>query len=97
MRGNLLVIHHRRSLSDDVVNFIRKHLNNTADDPLGYFYLLIKLHKTPISGRPVCLDCSSLPHALGQWVDKSLQPIVQDQALYFKNSAELKSEMEQLD
>jgi hypothetical protein len=76
---------HRCSLSDDVVNFIRKHLDDAADDPLGYFYLLIKLHKTPISGRPVCLDCNNLPHALGQWVDKTLQPIVQDQALYFKN------------
>jgi hypothetical protein len=90
-------IHHCCSLSDDMVNFIRKHLNNTADDPLGYFYLLIKLHKTSISGRPVCLDCGSPPHALGQWVDEILQPIVQDQALYFKNSAESKSEMEQLD
>ncbi len=88
---------HHCSLSDNVVNFIRNHLDDTADDPLGYFYLLIKLHKTPISGRPVCSDWGSLPHALGQWVDKTLQPIVQDQALYFKNLAELKSEMEQLD
>ncbi len=88
---------HRCSLSDNMVDFIRKHLNDAANSPLGYFYLLIKLHKTPISGRPVCLDCGSLPHALGQWVNKTLQPIVQDQALYFKNSAELKSEMEQLD
>jgi hypothetical protein len=93
----LWTIRHRCSLSDNVVNFIRKHLNNTADDPLRYFYLLIKLHKTPISGRPVCSDCGSLPHALGQWVDETLQPIVQDQALYCKNSAELKSEMEQFD
>jgi hypothetical protein len=31
------------------------------------------------------------------WVDETLQPIVQNQALYFKNSVELKSEMEQLD
>jgi hypothetical protein len=85
---------HRCSLSDNVVNFIRKHLNDAADNPLGYFYLLIKLHRTPISGRPVCSNCGSLPHALGHWVDKTLQPIVQDQALYFKNSAELKSEME---
>ncbi len=80
-----------------MVNFIRKNLNDAANDHLGYFYLLIKLHKTPISERPVCSDCGSLPHALGQWVDKTLQPIVQEQALYFKNSAESKSEMEQLD
>ncbi len=34
--------------------------------------------------------------ALGCYVDSVLQPIVQDQALYFKNSAELKIELENL-
>jgi hypothetical protein len=85
---------HRQLLLDDAVNFIRKHLEDSAEDPLGYFYLLIKLNKQPISGRPVCLDCGSLPHALGCWVDKTLQPIVKDQALYLKNSAALKEELE---
>ncbi len=80
-----------------MVNYIRKHLDDAADDPLRYFYLLIKLHKTPMSGKPVSSNCGSLPHAFGQWIDKTLQPIVQDQALYFTSSAELKSEMEQLD
>ena len=83
---------HCRSLLDDAINFIRKHLIDSAKDPLGYFYLLIKLHKQPISGCPICLDCGSLPHALGRWVDKTLQPIVKDQALYLKNSAALKEE-----
>ena len=90
-------ISHRHSLSDDAVNFIRKHLDSAAKDPLGYFYLLIKLHKQPISGRPVCSDCGSLPHALGRWVDEILQPIVKDQALYLKNSAALKEELEYME
>jgi hypothetical protein len=77
---------HRQLLSDDAVNFIWNHLEDSAEDLLGYFYLLIKLHKQPISGRPVCLDCGSLPHALGCWVNKTLQPIMKDQALYLKNS-----------
>jgi hypothetical protein len=85
---------HRRSLSNDTVNFIREHLNKATKDPLGHFYLLIKLHKLPISGCPVCSDCGSLPNALGCWVDATLQPIVQDQALYFKNSAELKTDLD---
>ncbi len=57
---------HRQSLLDDAVNFIQKHLEDSAKDPLSYFYLLLKLHKQPISGRPVRLDCGSLPHALGR-------------------------------
>jgi hypothetical protein len=93
----LWTIRYRQSLSDDTVNFIWKHLEEFAKDPLGYFYLLIKLHKQPISGRPVCLDCGSLPHALGCWVDKTLQPIVKDQAVYLKNSTALKEELERME
>jgi hypothetical protein len=89
-------VRHRSSLPDDTVNFIRAHLDKAMDDPLGYFYLLIKLHKLPIAGRPVCSDCGSLPHALGRYVDRELQPIVKDQALYFKNSVELKTELDAL-
>ena len=89
-------VRHRNSLPDDTVNFIRDHMEKAMEDPLGYFYLLIKLHKLPIAGRPVCSDCGSLPHALGRYVDGELQPIVQDQALYFKNSVELKTELEAL-
>jgi hypothetical protein len=89
-------VRHRSSLPDDTVNFIRAHLDKAMEDPLGYFYLLIKLHKLPIAGRPVCSDCGSLPHALGRYVDRELQPIVKDQALYFKNSVDLKTELESL-
>ena len=39
-------ISHRQSLLDDAVNFIRKHLEDSAKDPLGYFYLLIN-NQTP--------------------------------------------------
>jgi hypothetical protein len=72
-------------------------MDKASKDLLGYFYLLIKLHKLPIIGRPICSDCGSLPHALGCYVDATLQPIAKDQALYFKNSAELKSDLEELD
>ena len=58
--------------------------------PFGYFYLLYKLHKTPIKTRPVSSDCASLPHALGEWVDEMLQPLVKAQATYFKDSFCLK-------
>ena len=51
---------------------------------------------TATSTRPVCSDCGSLSHALGQWVDEILQHIVQAQHTYFKNSFELKQELNQL-
>jgi len=61
---------HRKVPPKQVVDYIRKKLDLTFKDPFGYFYLLYKLHKDPISTRPVCSDCGSLHHALGQWVDE---------------------------
>jgi hypothetical protein len=81
---------------DDAINYIRKKLEETRDDPFGYFYLLYKLHKSPISTRPVCSDCGSLPHALGQWVDLMLQPMVRAQHTYFKDTFDLKDELDEL-
>jgi hypothetical protein len=88
---------HRCSLPNDTVHFIREHMGKASKDSFGYFYLLIKLHKLPITGRPVCSGCGSLPHALGCYVDATLQPIVNDQALYFKNLADLKSDLKNQD
>lgn len=87
---------HRQALTDNTINYIRHHLDVTKKDPFGYFYLLVKLHKTPVSTRPVCSDCASLPHALGKWVDLQLQPLVQQQTTYFKNSLALKNELDML-
>lgn len=81
---------------DDAIMYIRKKLEETKADPFGYFYLLYKLHKNPIKTRPVCSDCGSLPHALGQWVDLMLQPMARAQHTYFKDTFELKDELDGL-
>ena len=46
--------------------------------------------------RPVCSDVSSLPHALGKWINQMLKPVAQKQPSYFKDSFTLKNNMEQL-
>ena len=76
----------RICLSKSEVNYIRKKLDDAKDDPYGYFYLLYKIHKSPISTRPVCSDCASLPYALGQYVNHILQTIVLVQATCIKDS-----------
>ena len=81
---------HRLELGDNTTEYIQDKIKRARTDPFGYFYLLAKLHKSPISTRPVCSDCASLPHAVGKWVDRQLQPIVKTQHTYFKNSFELK-------
>ena len=83
-------------LPKQVVDYIGKKLDLPIEDPFGYFYLLYKLYKEPVSTRPVCSDCGSLPHALGQWVDEQLQPIMQAQETYIKDSFSFKSEISKL-
>jgi hypothetical protein len=57
---------------------------------------MIELHELPIPTFPVCSDCASLPHALGQFVYEQLQPIVKGQATYFKNTMDLKKELDKI-
>ena len=86
-------IEHRKALSKQEVAFIQKKLDKGMDEPFRYFHLLYKLHKTPISTRPVYSDCGSLPHAMRQWVDEQLQPIMQARETYIKDSFSFKSEI----
>ena len=88
---------YRSQLGDDATRYIREHIEKARKEPWGYFYLLAKLHKTPVSTRPVCSDCASLPHSVGKWVDKQLQPIVRKQRTYFRDSFELKRLLGHLD
>ena len=74
-------------------SFIRQKICKAASDPFGYFYFTIKIHKTPISTRPICSDLASLPHSLRQWVDLALQPVVTSQPTYFKDSFALKRKL----
>ena len=87
---------YRDDLTSEHWAYIRKKLEETADEPFGYFYLLYKLHKSPIKTRPVCSDCASTPHALGQWVNEMLQPIAQSQPAYFKDSFVLKKLLDKI-
>jgi hypothetical protein len=38
------------------VNYIQYWIQKNRSDPFGYFYLTIKIHKGPLSTRPVCSD-----------------------------------------
>ena len=89
-------VRYRIVIPNSVVKYIRKKLDEMVEDPFGYFYLLYKLHKTPVTTRPVCSDCASLPHALGQWVDEILQPIVKGQGTYIQDFLSFKAKINKI-
>ena len=79
------------------MDYLRKTLKSTREDPYGYFYLLYKLHKNPIKTRPVCSDCASTTHGLGQWVNEILQPVALAQRAYSKDSFALKNRLNKVE
>jgi hypothetical protein len=83
-------------LTKDAVNYIRHNTMKYRSDPFGYFYLTIKIHKTPISTRPVYSDCASLVHPRRKWLDLVLQPVVASQPSYFKDLFTLKQVLDKL-
>ena len=85
----------RKALDDDSALYIQKRTSAASEDPFGYLYLMIKVHKKGpgLSVRPVVSDCSSVINALGKWVDIQLQPIAQGMATYFKDSYTFKETM----
>ena len=69
--------------------FIRQALRDSKTDPISTFYLLMKVHKTPLATRPIVSCSGTLLHSLGVWVDDKLQRIIIKQKSYFKSSAAL--------
>ena len=78
-------------------SFIKQAMNDPNTDPISTFYLLMKVHKTPIATRPIVSCSGTLLHSLGVWVDDKLQRIVTTQQSYFKSSATLKKQIITLD
>jgi hypothetical protein len=54
--------------------------------PLSVFYIMPKIHKTPMAVRPVVSYSGSYLYSLGVWCDDKLQPVAQKQRSFFKSS-----------
>jgi hypothetical protein len=80
----------RKWLSDGEQKWIARHSSRNSGDPHGYFYVVYKIHKSPIKTRPGVSDCASVTNPLSEWVDVMLQPFAELMETYFKDSFELK-------
>jgi hypothetical protein len=76
-------------VTNNETKYFKRHIA-TNTDPFGVFYLLMKVHKTPLSSQGIISVSGSLLHALGTWVDVKLQCFAHRRPAYFKSSYELK-------
>jgi len=85
------------AVSENDTLYIRTKMREAWNkDPFSYFYLLYKIHKTPLKTRPVVSTCGCVSYAIAKWVDIMLQPIAKAQQSYFKDSRALKKLLDNL-
>lgn len=84
-----------KTLSKGERKFLRaRKAANT--EPFAYFYLTMKVHKSPLATRPIVSCSGSLLEGLGLWVDDKLQQVAKQMSSYIKSSYELKQQLMQL-
>ena len=69
----------------------------TITNPIPKFYLLMKIHKVPLTTRPIVSFSGTLMYGLGIWLDHQLQKIVIRLRSYVKSSFDLKTQLLQLE
>jgi hypothetical protein len=92
---------YKHAIGKNAVRYIEEHIKANNKSPFGQFYILYKIHKEKKNDRwttrPVCSDVTSLPHALGKWVNEMLAPVQKAQDSYFQDSFELKTMLDEME
>ena len=56
---------------------------------IAAFYLIIKIHKTPITGRPICSSINTATYHASKWLDAILQPLLRYIPSFVQDSSSL--------
>lgn len=77
-------------------NFIGKFVKNTKRENISKFYVIPKIHKTPISTRPILASHSATLQNFSTFLAFCAQPKVEKTKLYLKNSREFLKKLRNL-
>lgn len=61
---------------------------------LGTFYMLMKVHKTPLAGRPIVSSINTITYFVSKFIDLKLQPIYKRIPTFLGSSQELIIQLE---
>ena len=87
---------YKKHIKRSEMQYIRR-AKDECTDYFPYFYLLMKVHKTPLKSRPIVSCSGSLFYAIGVWIDDKLQSVAKRQKSYLKSSFDLKQEITSLE
>ena len=78
--------------NQDVLTTISKfllQLEGRDELKLGSFYMLMKVHKTPLAGRPIVSSINTITYFASKYIDYKLQPIYKRIPSYVGSSQDL--------
>jgi len=87
--------HHKHMLSQAEVDYFKRSVTGFHRNPI--FYGMPKVHKSPLSFRPVVSCVNSFPSIFSTWLDFRMKQLLQFIPSYVKNSNSLISELRMLD
>ena len=89
---------HKKALKANTFTATEKryfqHHREHFSHPFSTFYATAKVHKTRLSTRPIVSTSGTLLYAVGVWCDEKLQIAAQKQRSYFKNTFDLKKDLD---
>ena len=91
----LWLAEHKDAISPAHFKYLVDYKSSVVD-PFPQFYLLMKVHKSPLKTRPIVSYSGSLFYGLGKWVDHHLQKVALTFRSYVKSSFTLKAELDHL-
>ena len=82
--------------SNTIYTFMARYILNleTNKSNLAKFYINLKIHKSPMTGRPICSSIGTVTHNASILLDKWLQPLARKSKFYVQNSIEFIQELE---
>lgn len=76
-------------LHSHLANYLLQAQSDPSTKNAANFYILPKMHKTPIKGRPIVSCCGFVTYYASIWLDKMLKPIMRRSPSYIESSTDI--------
>ena len=84
------------SLTSNTAKFLLQGKLNIKTVNAAKFYVLPKMHKMPVVGRPIVSNINYITYCASRWLHATLEPLLANFPSYLKDSKQAILELEQL-
>jgi hypothetical protein len=89
---------YRSNVSNSTLSDLAKYLlqvKNNSTQLVGSFYMLMKVHKKELSGRPIISSINTFTYYASKYLDQVLQPVMKNISSFIQSSQHLIHKLEE--